>query len=225
MKRQKSLNVRRRGGAARALALAALASIGVPAVGQASDANQTRFDLHPNPQFVRCLAAYPDDATRPPQATVTVKRGNLNDQLSIQLKNIKPGLAFDLFTVERSSLLADGTVDPEAKNKGFGLAWYQTDLEVENNHRNETTIRTVLLDQIFGFDPAVGLAPTNTFHVGFWFNAPEDAADCGFTGFTPFNGEHQAGPLAMISVPDPATELGPLCLNPDLSSDPVKCNP
>jgi hypothetical protein len=33
----------------------------------------------------------------------------------------------------------------------------------------------------------------------FWFNNPADAAACGFTGVTPFNGEHQAGPLAMIS--------------------------
>jgi hypothetical protein len=70
------------------------------AVGHASGPNQTRFDLHPNPQFERCLAAHPDDPTRSPQATVTVKRGNVNDQLSIQLKNIKRGLAFDLFTVE-----------------------------------------------------------------------------------------------------------------------------
>ena len=67
--------------------------------------------------------------------------------------------------------------------------------------------------------------PTNTFHVGFWFNQPEDATNCGFTGFTPFNGEHQAGPLAMISLPEVATDLGPLCFNPDFSSDPVRCNP
>ena len=42
---------------------------------------------------------------------------------------------------------------------------------------------------------------------------------------TPFNGEHHAGPLAMISVPDSVTALGPLCLNPDFSSDPIHCNP
>jgi hypothetical protein len=31
---------------------------------------------------------------------------------------------------------------------------------------------------------------------------------------TPFNGEHNAGPLVMISVPDAQTDLGPLCVNP-----------
>ena len=68
--------------------------------------------------------------------------------------------------------------------------------------------------------------PTNTFHVGFWFNNPADAAACGFdaTSPTPFNGEHRAGPLAMISVPDATTGLGPLCLNPD-ASQPSGCNP
>ena len=210
------------------LARAALvAAVAVARVSSAQEVDQKRFDLAADPAVVRCLAAFPDDPSRPPSASVTVRRGRLNDRLDIQLRNIKPGLAFDMFTVEHSKFVADGTVDPDfiARGKSFGLAWYQSDLEVKNDHRNVTTIQTVLVDQIFGFDPVVGLDPTNTFHVGFWFNAPEDAADCGFTGSTPFNGEHKAGPLAMISLPEVATDLGPLCLNPDLSSDPVHCNP
>ena len=89
------------------------------------------------------------------------------------------------------------------------------------------SIRTILLDQIFGFDPDVALAPTNTFHVGFWFNNPQDAAACGFdvTKPTPFNGEHKAGPLAMISVPNPTSGLGPLCTDPNFSTVPTSCNP
>jgi len=74
---------------------------------------------------------------------------------------------------------------------------------------------------------ATVLKPTNTFHMGFWFNNPEDAAPCGFdvNKPTPFNGEHRAGPLAMISVPDADTGLGPLCTNPNRSSTPASCNP
>jgi hypothetical protein len=89
------------------------------------------------------------------------------------------------------------------------------------------TIRSIFVNQIFGFDPAVGLAPTNTFHVGFWFNNPADASTCGFdvTHPTPFNGEHKAGPLAMITVPNASTNLGPLCLSPNLSTHPATCNP
>src|SRR5439155_18751563 len=62
------------------------------------------FHLDPNPKFLRCLAAYPDDPTRAPSADVTVVRGELNDSLSLQAWNIKPGLKFDMFTVEHSAL-------------------------------------------------------------------------------------------------------------------------
>ena len=207
--------------------LAAVAVLVAAHAGHATDVDHKRFNLAPNPAFVRCLAAFPDDPSRPPTATVDVARGRLNDQLVLQLRNVKPGLRFDLFTVERTSLLPDGSPDPAFKANGgsFGMAWYQSDVEVKDDHRSFTSIRTILTDQIFGFDSAVGLPPTNTFHVGFWFNDPADVVDCNFAGPpTPFNGEHDAGPLAMISVPE-TTGLGPLCLNPDLSSDPVHCNP
>ncbi len=77
-------------------------------------------------------------------------------------------------------------------------------------------VKTILFDQIFGFDPAVALPPTNTFPLGFWFNNPQDAVACGFDAAkpTPFNGEYKPGPLAMISLPNPNTKLGPLCTNP-----------
>jgi hypothetical protein len=107
------------------------------------------------------------------------------------------------------------------------MAWYQSDLEANSNGRMYASIRTILLDQIFGFDPDVALAPTGTFQVGFWFNNPDDAADCGFdvSKPTPFNGEHRAGPLAMISLPNEETGLGPLCTKPDTSVSPARCDP
>ncbi len=199
-----------------------------PLVAAAPDA--TQFFLTPNPPFVACLAAHPNDPQHPPIADVTVVRGKVNDVLVLRLRNIKPGLAFDLFTVQRSNLLANGHPDPDFANKfnkSFGLAWYQSDIEVNDQGRTRVTIKTILLDQIFGFDPDVKLPPTNTFHVGFWFNDPKDAAACGFdvTKPTPFNGEHHAGPLAMISLPSAATGLGPLCTNPDTSTTPIRCNP
>src|SRR5216117_1499422 len=116
--------------------------------------------------------------------------------------------------------------DPGRQLKALlDLAWYQSDLQVDDDGAGRAAIRTILVDQIFGFDPDVTLPPTNTFHVGFWFNDPADAAACGFNGFTPFNGDHHAGALAMISVPDPVTKLGPLCTNPDASTTPATCNP
>ena len=181
------------------------------------------FSLNVNPSVLNCLARFPDDLQRRPQATVTVTRGTLNDTLQLKLKNIKPKLSFDLFTVQRSNLLADGTLDPNFTN--FGLALYQSEVQVTSGGTANVKIQTILLDEIFGFDPSASLAPTNTFHVGFWFDDPANAAACGFTGSTPFNGQHHAGPLAMISLPDALTNLGPLCTNPDTSTDPPKCNP
>jgi len=182
---------------------------------------KTTFSLFPNQPFVACLAA-PHGGT--PIVRATVERGELNDKLTLQLSHFKPGLQFDLFTVQRSPQRADGTADPQFHN--FGLAWYQSDVQVDGNGAGNVTINTILLDQIFGFDPDVSLAPTNTFHVGFWFNDPNDAAPCGFdtTKPTPFNGEHHAGPLAFISRPDSTTGLGPLCTQPS-STSPSGCNP
>jgi hypothetical protein len=183
------------------------------------------FDFHPNATFSSCLAQYPDDPDRAPSVHATVVRGRLNDGMFLRGSYIKPELAFDLFTVEKSFLSADGTPDPSFTN--FGMAWYQSDLEANERGKMSATIRTILLDQIFGFDPTVGLAPTNTFQVGFWFNNPADAKDCGFdvTKPTPFNGEHKAGPLAMITVPDATSGLGPLCTKPDTSVSPARCDP
>lgn len=194
---------------------------------QAAPANGSQdgvsFQLVANPKFLACLARDPNDKKHPPLADVRVVKGKLADRLVIHVRNVKPNLAFDLFTVQRSPLKADGTADPAFKN--FGLAWYQSDLEVGRGGEGEAEIKTILLNQIFGFDPDVNLGPINTFHVGFWFNNPADAAPCGFTGSTPFNGEHNAGPLAMISLPDANTNLGPLCTNPNTSTNPVSCNP
>jgi hypothetical protein len=206
---------------------AAIGGIMVPATAAAQDKkDEVSFDLVPNPQFVNCLRG---SSSEEPTARATVIRGKLNDTLILDLDGIKPGLAFDLFTIQRSSLLSEGVPDPAFKGS-FGLAWYQSDIEIgKKTDDGHVRIKTILLDQIFGFDPDAALPPTNTFHVGFWFNNPQDAAACGFPAdnpakFTPFNGEHKAGPLAMISVPDPSTKLGPLCTDPD-PQHPGACNP
>jgi hypothetical protein len=210
------------------LAAAAVAGGGIPATAIASEhppGTVVRFDLHPNPRFERCLAEFPDDPQRAPSAEVTVIHGAQNDDLSVRGRNIKPGLEFDLFTVEHTSLAADATVDPGFT--GFGLATYQSDLTASKEGRVRAAIRTILLDESFSFDPDVRLAPTGTFNVGFWFDDPAAAVACGFdaTRPTPFNADHRAGPLAMISTPDATTGLGPLCTNPDTSTIPASCSP
>jgi hypothetical protein len=200
-----------------AIAVAALFVSVVPTWAQLSERT---FDLSVNPKVADCLGV---PYGPKPTATVTIQRGNLSDVLILTAHHLKPNLAFDLFTTQNTNLLPDGELDPQFKN--FGLAWYQTDVEADSNGDAEVAIKTILFDQIFGFDPAIGLQPTNTFHVGFWFNNPKDTFSCGNPPPTPFNGEHRAGPNAMMSVPDAQTKLGPLCSNPELKGSTFVCHP
>ena len=186
--------------------------------------DEISFNLVANPKFSQCLG---NDPYNPPVAKVTVGRGTANDVMIVELRNFKPGSAFDLFTIERTNLAADGSPDPNFKNS-FGLSWYQSDIHIGDDGKAEAVVKSIVLDGIFGFDADANpgsptgaplVPPTHTFHVGFWFDKPEDAAACGFdpTKPTPFNSVHSAGPNAMISVPNPATGQGPL-----LTVDPAK---
>jgi hypothetical protein len=203
-----------------ALAIAATAGVGAnAALASPAKVASTSFSLFPATANIPCLAKTPG---KTPTAKATVTRGALNDTLTLKLSGFKPGLAFDLFTVQNSNQSATGA---PVTIPNFGMAWYQSDIEIGSKGTGSVKIETILLDQIFGFDPAVALAPTNTFHVGFWFNNPANAAGCGFTGTTPFNGEHTAGPLAFITRPNATTNLGPLCTDPHKVGSTFVCNP
>jgi hypothetical protein len=210
--------------------LAAMVVLTVAGTAFAQDKKEEKdeitFNLLPNPAVIDCLRANPYEE---PRARATVIRGRQNDTLILDLDGIKPGLAFDLFTVQNSFFQANGTKDPNFTGS-FGLAWYQSDIKIgKQTDDGHVQIKTILLDDIFGFDPDVHLPPTNTFHLGFWFDNPQDAAafpSCHFdpTKPTPFNGEHKAGPFAMLSAPDAKTALGPLCTSANNSTNPVSCN-
>jgi len=210
----------------RRVSAAAIAAVAIAAGGaasaQSSKPSTTSFDLFSNnPTIQNCFAA----PGKTPTARVHVQRGKANDLLELEIKNFKPDLDFDVFTVENAPQLSDGTANPNFKGN-FGFAWYQSDLHSNHQGQGAIVLKTILLDQIFGFDAGRGVPPVNTFNVGFWFNNPQDAAACGFTGSTPFNGEHQAGPVAMISRQDVTTKLGPLCTTPESNGDGTfHCNP
>src|SRR5262249_20626119 len=138
------------------LATIAAAAVAVAASG-ASDKTYTSFDLKPNPKFIHCLAKYPDDPSRPPTARVDVVKGDLNDTLVLHARNIKPNLTFDLFTVQRSTVDANGVaIQPPPS---FGLAWYQSDVQADDHGRADVKIRTIIADQIFGVN--VDQSPPN----------------------------------------------------------------
>jgi hypothetical protein len=136
-------------------ALVTFAALTALASDRASAADAT-FRLFPDKPFAACF----EQAGQMARATAKVTRGKLNDTLVLNLSGFKPDLDFDLFTVEKSNQLANGSPDPSFTS--FGLAWYQSDVHVGADGTGSVTIRTILLDQIFGFDPLVSLPPTNT---------------------------------------------------------------
>jgi hypothetical protein len=205
-----------------AIALAGAALLGVTAARGASAPSSKTFNLFPNKTFIKCARK---SGAVPISAKATVTRGAQNDTVNLTLSGFKPNLGFDLFTVQNSNQASDGSPAPGFTN--FGLAWYQSDISTDSNGNASVTVKTILLDQIFGFDPAVSLAPTNTFHVGFWFDSVAEAQPCSATTLTPtpFNGEHNAGPVAFITRPNATTGLGPLCTQPVDNGGSFACNP
>src|SRR3954462_9049885 len=103
----------------KALFLAATAACAVAGMAWAGHpADETDFVLSPNPAFLQCLAADGQNV----QAAVHGTHGELNDRLDMQVSGLKPGLAFDIFAVQRTSLGTDGKPDPKFPGS-FGLAW------------------------------------------------------------------------------------------------------
>jgi hypothetical protein len=204
------------------MALAVAVLVAAPlAHGRGALAASKTFRLFPNKAFLSCAQAHGATA----KVTATVTRGALNDTMSLSLTGFKPDLGFDLFTVQRSNQNADGT--PVSGFTNFGMAWYQSDIETNADGNADVTIETILFDQIFGFDPDASLAPTQTLHVGFWFDSVAEAQPCSQTTLnpTPFNGEHNAGPVAFITRPAAKTGLGPLCTQPVSQGMTFTCKP
>src|SRR3954471_7157418 len=132
-----------------ALATALIAALAIPAMagGRADKVKTTTFPLFVNGANLNCLKA----PGQTPAVSATVKRGKTADQLNPTLSGFKPHLQFDLFTVEHSNQLANGSPDP-AFHGSFGMAWYQSDIEPGSDGTAKISIKTILLDQIFGFD-------------------------------------------------------------------------
>ena len=132
---------------------------------------------------------------------------------------------FDLFTIQHSPQTATGTPDANP-SVGLGVVPDRSASRTGTDTAKRA-IRTVLLDQIFGVDKDVCAAarPTRSTSVSGSTTRPTPA-NCGFTGSTPFNGEHDAGPLAFVTRPNATTNLGPLCTDPiSAGGGTFTCNP
>ena len=155
-----------------AVAIAAVAiAAGGAASAQSSKPSTTSFDLFPNNPAIRTASPLPEDA----HAKVHVQRGKFNDQLELEIKNFKPDLDFDVFTVENSPQLSDGTANPNFKGTSASPGTSPTCTSNQprrgHDHAQDDPARPDLR-----LRRRTSVPPSNTFNVGFWFNNPADAA-------------------------------------------------
>jgi hypothetical protein len=122
-----------------------------------------------------------------------------NDVMTLSARGLPPNTGFDMFLVQNSPL--------DSEFPGFGFGWYQSD--VESNALGSATVRVqgIFDHETFIENPGDPFNPIHTFNVGFWFNSPtEEQQVCGNAtapAKTPFNGEQDAGLLAMITQGEP----------------------
>ena len=133
-------------------------------------------------------------------ARVKIKSEGTVEVMEVVVDNLPPKTDFDFFVIQ-------------APNGPFGMSWYQGDIETdEYGHGSEKFIGRFNLETFIVAPGAVPAplvhhnppnpdattnpitGPIHTFHLGLWFNSPEDAGKAGCpTTVTPFNGDHNAG--------------------------------
>ena len=180
------------------------------ALADVDDEGVLRFDMVPTSEG--CLSGASGRAT--------VFNVGGTEVMRVTVRGLPPDTEFDLFLTQVPGF-------------PFGLSWYQGDIETNSRgvgtgvFRGRFNIETFIVavgqpvaapfvhDDIEGFPDAFEnpvTAPVHTFHLGLWFDSPDDAVAAGCPGaVTPFNGEHNAGVqvLNTSQFPDLA---GPLVL-------------
>lgn len=115
-----------------------------------------------------------------------------NDTLTLTASKLPPRTGFDLFLVQHSAF--------DVGFSGFGFGWYQSDVESDARGNVAVSVRGIFDHETFVLNPPNGVV--RTFNVGFWFDSPSrEATVChsATPAATPFNGEQNAGLLAMIT--------------------------
>ncbi len=138
--------------------------------------------------------------------------GNV-EVMDVKIEGLPKNTAFDAFVIQ-------------VPNFPFGMSWYQGDIQTNKygkgyarfvgRFNEETfivapgtpTVAPLTHEGDAGENPVT--KPIHTYHIGIWFNSPEDAEKAGCPGtITPFNGEHTAG-IQVLNTGNFSDENGPL---------------
>jgi hypothetical protein len=192
-----------------ALAVASLASI--PAWADNND-DGVKFKLVRNTQFD---AQFPNFA-RNARGRVRIESFGPVEIMDVQVEGLPPNTDFDFFVIQ-------------VPHAPFGLAWYQGDIETNRNgvgygrFIGRFSIETFIVATgvasaplVFNNPPFPDAStnpttnPVQLYHLGLWFNDPQDAAKAGGPStVTPFNGEHNAG-VQVLNTTNFPDDFGPL---------------
>jgi len=152
-------------------------------------------------EMVRSSGAEADDCIEGAGADVTVKELGAVEKMTIKVHDLPAETEFDVFVLQSAEF-------------PFGVSWCQGDLTTDQSGNGKLEVRGRFNEETFavandsadaptphgGDDAAENppFEPVHTFHLGMWFNSPDDAADAGCSDFgTPFNGDHTAGVQAL----------------------------
>jgi len=145
----------------------------------------------------RSKAAVDDNCLKGAKAHVEVRTTPTNQQvLDVTLKDAPKNTEFELFVTQQA-------------NAPFGISWYQSDFDTNNQGNGEVRARGIFSEELFAVAPGSvdapqvdnkdaeenpAFDPVHTFHLGLWFGSPEEADDAGCSDtVTPFDGDHTAG--------------------------------
>src|SRR5215813_8641000 len=194
------------------LALVALCLGGVSGTAMAKPKPKIKFDM------VRSAAATNANCAKEASGRVKITSLGPVEEMDVHVSGLPPNAEFDFFVIQ-------------LPNAPFGLAWYQGDIETEENGRGHQkfigrfNIETFIVAQPPGNQPAPvvhnqppfpdaatnpATEPVHTFHLGLWFGSPQAAVAAGCPPtLTRFNGDHNAG-IQVLSTRNFPDLAGPL---------------
>ena len=177
------------------------------AAGSASAADEDHISF----KMVAANACLPDA-----KAKVQIISDGQAEDMFIVASGLPPNTAFDFFVIQ-------------VLKTPFGLSWYQGDMQSDadgdavQHFRGRFSIETFIVapgvapaPRVFNDPPLPDAAqnpatgPIETYHLGLWFNSPDDAQNAGCPNtVTPFNGEHNAG-IQVLNTSTYPDAKGPL---------------
>lgn len=191
------------------MAVASLSAFTMHASASSTSANSIQTNVQPDKsKFTFSLVPSPNITSCLPRAggSVTIKKGSLNETMTVSVTGLAPKTGYDLFVLE-------------LPNKPFGVAWYQSDLETDGTGAGSVTVKGIFNVETFsvslGDNSNITFPPTHQYHLGLWFNDPKVPFNLGCEPgqpqpvITPFNGEQHAG-IQVLNTSNFPDNAGPL---------------